>query len=483
VTSETGGARPRVVWAAGDHHERLDLLRSLAPRAELHVVSGALPPGSAPLEEVPGATGEGADWLWQPYPLSFIRGATRAGRVLFALAGRPDDAVRFRDRDRELARVVLRTTASETFDVIVADGPGIVAHLRGAAVPIYVPAGEQGDGGGALDRSARERWTRRVHREPIEVVTPRSLVDRLVAVEAGAVPSRRAAPRLPIVTTASVVLATAGRAELVRRSLPGLVRAAERVAHTEVIVVEQGAATTSRIAGELGVEVVVVHDDGHGASRGRNIGAARACGDIVLFTDDDCLVPEGWVEDHLAAFAERGAEDVVGSFGQVTGLTRAGEHEDPVALGRRHGRGALPWHIGHGSNMAVRREQLLAVGGWDERLGPGTPLPAGEDADLIARLLTQGSLRSGTGEPVAHIEWRSADAEVTNLRAYEFGAGVWIGKALRRSRRDGVAYIRARHRLLRQRWHLDRSRKGGRRLVVRASIDFVRGLARGVALR
>ena len=33
-------------------------------------------------------------------------------------------------------------------------------------------------------------------------------------------------------------------------------------------------------------------------------------------------------------------------------------------------------HIGHGANLVVRRRALEAVRGFDERLGPGTPLHA-----------------------------------------------------------------------------------------------------------
>ena len=266
--------------------------------------------------------------------------------------------------------------------------------------------------------------------------------------------------------SASIVIATKDRPELVAQSVPAAVAAAAKVPGTEVIVLAQGDPPPA-IPG-----AVVVTDAGRGASRARNLGAERASGEIVLFTDDDCVVPDSWVADHVAAMEG----DVAATFGLVEGLSRSAG-DDPIARPRLHRDGALPWHVGHGSNMAVRRDVLLAVGGWDDRIGPGTSLPAGEDADLIVRLLAAGPVRSGVGAPVRHIDWRSDEDNAANLRAYELGAGTWIGKALRARGRDGWGYVRGRRRLHRMRW-----RQGDRIAVAGAVATFVRGLARGYRL-
>src|SRR5262249_54501141 len=42
-----------------------------------------------------------------------------------------------------------------------------------------------------------------------------------------------------------------------------------------------------------------------GASRARNLGIASTTGPIIVFTDDDCLVPSDWITKIVAAFEEQ----------------------------------------------------------------------------------------------------------------------------------------------------------------------------------
>ena len=278
----------------------------------------------------------------------------------------------------------------------------------------------------------------------------------------------------------SVVVVTAGRPDLLRQTLPTTAAAVNRVRGTELVIVEQRGQMVEKLCAELDVGATVVADPGIGASRARNIGTARSGGDVVLYTDDDCMVPESWVEEHQQALA---ASRIVASCGAVEGLTRAPTGDDLTALSRVHGRSAAPWTVGHGSNIAVRRSVLTLIGGWDERIGPGTRLPAGEDADLIFRLLRQGDIVSGVGDPVVHVGWRTDMEEARNLRSYELGAGTWIGKALRT---EGItkAYplVGGRLRLLAERWRMARTR-GDRTETVRGLVGFGAGLVRGYALQ
>lgn len=278
---------------------------------------------------------------------------------------------------------------------------------------------------------------------------------------------------------ASVVICTKERPELLRKSLAAINAAAGRVPGTEVVIVEQGEPYAREICAELDLSATVLHGRGTGVSRGRNEGIKASRGEVVIFTDDDCEVPPGWIRDHIDAMRDR---QVVASFGPVVGL-RYDEAYDPVSLPARHDRRSPPWVVGHSSNMAARRTVLTRLGGFDERMGPGTgTVPAGEDADLIVRLLRVGPVLTGVGEAIQHIEWRSSSDRLDNLMAYEHGAGAWIGKVLRQDPKAGLRFLKARVEL--QRGTLRHAKGTGDRSMTQGALAgaLIRGLMAGVRL-
>jgi len=78
------------------------------------------------------------------------------------------------------------------------------------------------------------------------------------------------------------------------------------------------------------------------------------------------------------------------------------------------------------------RSALEAVGGFDERLGPGTPFPGAEDADLGFRLLDAGHRIVYVPDALLyHRAWRS-DADYLPLRwTYGIAQGAYYAKHLR----------------------------------------------------
>jgi hypothetical protein len=94
--------------------------------------------------------------------------------------------------------------------------------------------------------------------------------------------------------------------------------------------------------------------------------------------------------------------------------------------------------------MAVRRRAAEDAGGFDERLGPGTPA-CGEDHDFVVRVRERGwRVAIAAAEPAEHVEWRGAEEDRRNALAYERGGGAVVGAAMRRSARGGWPILRAR---------------------------------------
>jgi glycosyltransferase involved in cell wall biosynthesis len=215
----------------------------------------------------------------------------------------------------------------------------------------------------------------------------------------------------------------------------------------EVIVVDSASHSDDarRLAHSSGVRFL--RCDLPGASRARNAGWRAAGNDIVAFVDDDVRVTPDWAAGVAAAFAAHPDVDF------MTGTTDFLPGEEftsrPVAIKKdlepqRFTAGARADLIGHGANLAVRRSALARVGGFDERLGPGTPLRAAEDLDLFDRLLAAGS--DGRYEPAAaasHAQWRTR-AELLALDwGYGIGSGARVAKLLRVDRPRAVVAARA----------------------------------------
>jgi GT2 family glycosyltransferase len=234
-----------------------------------------------------------------------------------------------------------------------------------------------------------------------------------------------------------------------------------RPAPDEVLVIdasEHSLPGLQRLAAEAathGVHLTYVHRPGlTGASRSRNLGAALARHDLLLYVDDDVLVGPDWAARMKAAL------DRAGPAGAATG--RVVESEPEVAGGFAPTSG----HVAHprivrgptdddplsSGSLAIGRATLLGLGGFDERLGPGTAFPAAEDNDLGHRLLRGGA--AVALEPLAvaaHRAWRSPGDLATLRWAYGRGQGAFYAKhvlagdrhAARRFRVDLAHRVRA----------------------------------------
>ncbi|TMK57672.1 MAG: glycosyltransferase [Actinobacteria bacterium] len=121
-----------------------------------------------------------------------------------------------------------------------------------------------------------------------------------------------------------------------------------------------------------------------GVSYARNRGAERATAPIVAYIDDDEVVDPTWIGKVVEGLAE-----VDAAFGPIEPFGEDGRPHCPTDFGetRVFEPDALPWVVGSGGNMAFQRQALAEMGGFDLRTGPGAIGVAGEETDLIWRLL------------------------------------------------------------------------------------------------
>ena len=205
---------------------------------------------------------------------------------------------------------------------------------------------------------------------------------------------------------ASIVVPTCDRPDDLRACLTALL--AQRADRSvEIIVVDnrpRSGRTPPIVAEFPGVRLVSEPRQGSAYTRNRGLLACR--GSIVVFCDDDIVVPDGWLAAMLAPFDEPNVGVVTGNIVPFS-LESAAQRLNEATCGL--GRGSEPfavdgnwfygspgpvqgWEFGTTANAAVRIEVFRdpAVGLFAESLGPGTPVGAGEDPYFFYRVLKSG---------------------------------------------------------------------------------------------
>ncbi len=173
----------------------------------------------------------------------------------------------------------------------------------------------------------------------------------------------------------------------------------------DIVVVDDGSTdpAVGGVARAHGARLIVNATSG-GPGAARETGWRSTTQPVVVFVDADCVPDTDWLEPLLAHL---GDDEVVAVAPRVSGVNGP----DTSVLARfehDHGpidRGGGPARVGVGAvtfvpsaALLVRRESLVAIGGFD----PG--LRVGEDVDLVWRLLGRGTVRY---EPLVNVTHRS----------------------------------------------------------------------------
>jgi GT2 family glycosyltransferase len=211
----------------------------------------------------------------------------------------------------------------------------------------------------------------------------------------------------------------------------------ELTAQDELVVVDSASAPPVQLD-----EARVVRSDVAGSALARNLGWRSARHECVAFVDDDVRVLPGWADALVDALSR--AAFVAGAVGVPAEQLGV---EQPVAVTTLTAPTTLTAStrgtLGATANLGVRVDALRFVGGFDERLGPGTWAHAAEDLDLLDRLFAAGY--TGEFAPSAaavHDQWRSRRQLVRLQWGYGVGQGARLWLLLRTSRRRAWMVLR-----------------------------------------
>ena len=236
----------------------------------------------------------------------------------------------------------------------------------------------------------------------------------------------------------TVVIPTLHRPAELTRCLESLVQGT--VLPAEVLIIDQGEyqvvePVIKRIRSQYSISIIHCSQPRKGLSAARNFASSQARCPVIAFTDDDCVPASDWlaqIDQTMAA-----SPTVDGVTGSILPLEQdsTGLFSISIRTGQKsktfQGR-TLPWHVGSGGNFAIKRNWLRRVGGYDERLGVGSPGQAAEDTDLFYRLLRTGAVIQYEPKAVIYHERQDAVRLMQSFWTYGYGMGAFSAKHVRK---------------------------------------------------
>lgn len=226
----------------------------------------------------------------------------------------------------------------------------------------------------------------------------------------------------------SVILCTKDRAQSLERCLKAF-RAIQSSHAWELIIVDNGSSDSTpdvveRARALQDMRIIYVHEKEPGKSRAGNTGLMASCGNLLLFTDDDCYPAADFIDAAVFGMEKHGVD----YFG---GRVLLYDPEDAPFTIRTETEARLippgsvvPSGLLFGANMGFRRSLFEKIGGFNELLGVGTPLRAAEDTELFNRASAAGFSGGYIPEPTVHHHHGRKPADIPALsRTHDIGRG------------------------------------------------------------
>jgi mycofactocin glycosyltransferase len=187
----------------------------------------------------------------------------------------------------------------------------------------------------------------------------------------------------------SVILPTRDRLDSLRRTLDSLRAQDYPGERVEIVVADDGSLddTPAFLAQQAAAGLLrAVRTGGRGPAAARNAALAVARGELLAFTDDDCVVPPDWLGRLDALLAAGGAEAVGGGADNgMRSLLSEVYQEMAAFFYETHNREPGRARFLTTNNFGCRREALTRAGRFDERFRLG-----GSDREMAHRMVEEG---------------------------------------------------------------------------------------------
>ncbi len=215
----------------------------------------------------------------------------------------------------------------------------------------------------------------------------------------------------------SVIVPVYNGEETLGRCLEALLDQSVSPSEYEIVVVDDGSGdTTAQIAAAY--EVRYLHQANKGPASARNRGAFSARGEVILFTDCDCIPDHNWIEEMARPFSETDVSGVKGAYKtcqkSLTARFAQAEFDDRFRLLQKADRIDMVDTY----SAAFRKSVFIQAGGFDASF----PHANNEDTDFSYRLAAAG--HKLVFNPYACVYHRHPDS-LTKYLKIKFWRGYW----------------------------------------------------------
>lgn len=156
-----------------------------------------------------------------------------------------------------------------------------------------------------------------------------------------------------------------------------------------------------------------------GLSSGRNIGIKVAKYNIIGIPDDDCWFEKNTIENLCKYF---NTKPEIGAVSALWSEFDLNEKKDEFTYSKSKAL-ALKQFTNPSSQLFFRKKMFELYGAFDERFGVGQFLGAGEETELILRLLKNDIKVNFTPDIIVHHPYTPKSVSLAKMRKYERSMG------------------------------------------------------------
>lgn len=191
----------------------------------------------------------------------------------------------------------------------------------------------------------------------------------------------------------------------------------------EIILVDDGSSdNTAKIGKQM--LVTVIQQENRGPAAARNKGAQAARGELLAFTDSDCVPQSSWLQEIISPFCDTHVIGVKGAYrcNEKNIVARFVQMEFEYKYRAMASQSTIDFIDTY--SAAYRRDVFLQNNGFDENF----PVPSVEDQELSFRLAGKGYKM--VFQPSALV-FHAHDHSIAEYSKRKWGIGYWKAKLLR----------------------------------------------------